>query len=523
MDSCSVETGSYMKESVKQMPLFEAVPSIITGHQGNVCWRVEQFSAGGLFCEAARQKLENKFLPITEITSDFDRRSVSYQLSKEDCLHRWLKYKEGFSAELVERLLDEMAIQAGETVLDPFLGSGTTCLVAKIKGFNSIGFDIMPMSKVSIRAKSNISAYNIDELHKFVKFLLSIERPESYKVRAKSIKITETAYPEETELDIPFYSESIENSSFSTATKGLGHLCLVNCLERLSYTAKDGQYLRWDERSRKVREANNARIKKGMQPFKVILNKGKLPTVKAAICSEIYRAIDDIIYLRKMNSLSSRDAWINFKQCSALIELPKLEDCSIGGVITSPPYCNRYDYTRIYALELVYLGMDESGIRRLRQDLLSCTVESKNKLEFLREYYSSMNKQCSYDAVVKVINGCEALSEVIKALECRSERGDINNRGVISMVRGYFEELAFIFYELFRVCKKGSKVAFVNDNVRYAGEVIPVDYISTELAEMIGFAPVKVMTLKQQKGNSSQQMKKFGRVPLRKSITIWQK
>jgi site-specific DNA-methyltransferase (cytosine-N4-specific) len=54
--------------------------------------------------------------------------------------------------------------------------------------------------------------------------------------------------------------------------------------------------------------------------------------------------------------------------------------------------------------------------------------------------------------------------------------------------------------------------------VRYGGEVISVDFISTELAEQIGFKPIKVYSLKQQKGNSSQQMAKFGRVPLRKSI-----
>ena len=63
----------------------------------------------------------------------------------------------------------------------------------------------------------------------------------------------------------------------------------------------------------------------------------------------------------------------------------------------------------------------------------------------------------------------------------------------------------------------------MNDNVRYGGEIISVDYISTEIAESFGFTPIKVISLKQQKGNSSQQMKKFGRAPLRKSITIWQK
>ena len=72
-------------------------------------------------------------------------------------------------------------------------------------------------------------------------------------------------------------------------------------------------------------------------------------------------------------------------------------------------------------------------------------------------------------------------------------------------------------------CKSGSHVAFVNDNVRYGGEVIPVDLLSTELAEKIGFDPIHVYVLPQRKGNSSQQMGKFGREALRKSITIWRK
>lgn len=91
------------------------------------------------------------------------------------------------------------------------------------------------------------------------------------------------------------------------------------------------------------------------------------------------------------------------------------------------------------------------------------------------------------------------------------------------MVEGYFTELTFVYYEFFRMCKPGALVAFINDNVRYAGEVIPVDFLSTNIAETIGFEPVRIYTLPQQKGNSSQQMKKYGRVALRKSITLWKK
>ena len=69
--------------------------------------------------------------------------------------------------------------------------------------------------------------------------------------------------------------------------------------------------------------------------------------------------------------------------------------------------------------------------------------------------------------------------------------------------------------------RSGATVAFVNDNVRYGGEVIPVDFLSSSFAEQFGFKVKTIYSLKQQKGNSSQQMAKFGRVALRKGITVW--
>ena len=125
---------------------------------------VDSFSADSFCPEAARQALEEKYKPILEVTRKFDRRSVSYQLSKKDALHSWLKYKEGFSADLVNILLDDMGAVPGDTVMDPFMGSGTTALVCQMRGINSIGYDIMPISGVSISAKANVMRYDISEL-----------------------------------------------------------------------------------------------------------------------------------------------------------------------------------------------------------------------------------------------------------------------------------------------------------------------------------------------------------------------
>ena len=52
-----------------------------------------------------RIELELKLARLLTPTDEFNRKLVSYQANKQARLHNWLKYKEGFSAQLVETLL----------------------------------------------------------------------------------------------------------------------------------------------------------------------------------------------------------------------------------------------------------------------------------------------------------------------------------------------------------------------------------------------------------------------------------
>jgi len=54
---------------------------------------------------------------------------------------KWSKFTAAFPEELVERLI-RLYSYWGETVLDPFLGTGTTCAVARRLGRNCIGYEI---------------------------------------------------------------------------------------------------------------------------------------------------------------------------------------------------------------------------------------------------------------------------------------------------------------------------------------------------------------------------------------------
>ena len=62
-----------------------------------------------------------------------------------------------FPLELPRRLI-KMYSFYGETVLDPFLGSGTTCLAARLEGRNSIGYEINEDFEDIIRDKLGIKS-----------------------------------------------------------------------------------------------------------------------------------------------------------------------------------------------------------------------------------------------------------------------------------------------------------------------------------------------------------------------------
>jgi DNA modification methylase len=184
-------------------------------------------------------------------------------------------------------------------------------------------------------------------------------------------------------------------------------------------------------------------------------------------------------------------------------------------IITSPPYCNRYDYTRTYALELALLGTDEQQLVRLRQEMLSCTVENRAK-DLL-----SINPRWS--PALAAADEQSLLQAILRYLDEQKALGTLNNNGIPRMVRGYFYEMACVIFECARVLKPHAVLFMVNDNVRYAGACISVDMILSDIAETLGFHVENILVLPDGKGNSSQQMGEHGRQVLRKCIYVWRK
>lgn len=95
------------------------------------------------------------------------------------------------------------------------------------------------------------------------------------------------------------------------------------------------------------------------------------------------------------------------------------------------------------------------------------------------------------------------MHEVLGILDIYRAEGRLNNDNIARLVRNYFYEMCFVVHELARLLRPGGVVAMVNDNVRYAGEEVPVDLILSDFAETFGLKTRHIWTLGRGKGNSS--------------------
>lgn len=418
-----------------------------------------------------RDRLEDKFAPRLREEPQLAS-LVSYVGNKEIPVLRLYRYKEAFAFRFVEEFIPRLNLSEKDYLFDPFCGMGTTLFAASQKGIPSIGIDRLP-----------VAVFVAQTLPLFYKLQPGQVKETFEKLRDKvgeappapvalDVAIMNVAFPSDTLLMLRKWKTVIDD--LTPPLKDIFLLLFFSILEPCSFTSKDGQFLRL-KRDKKIADPEEALQRKVNEAERDIqLIRGL----------KWNQALQPIAYLRDARDL--RD--VPFERQPTAI-------------ITSPPYANRYDYTRTYALELCFhFVRDFAELKAIRFSILRSHIESK----------VGAYEQPSHPAVKEIV---DILRERRKAL---------NNPRIPDMLTGYFVDMEKVIHEWARVLAPGEKVAMVVDNVRFEGELLPVDLVLSEMAEEVGFQ-VEQIIVARYKGNSSQQMGKYGRVPVRESIVIWSK
>ncbi len=90
------------------------------------------------------------------------RPPLDVQRLDNNAVHDWYRFVLAFSDQLVTSMISKFGLEPGATVLDPFVGTGTTLVECQKLGLNGVGLDANPLTAFASRVKTN---WDIDLTH----------------------------------------------------------------------------------------------------------------------------------------------------------------------------------------------------------------------------------------------------------------------------------------------------------------------------------------------------------------------
>lgn len=259
---------------------------------------------------------------------------MTFQPDKNKPIFNWFYYKEAFSSEIVHELIKEYNISG--PVFDPFVGVGTVPLECKYLGINSIGTDTSPLAVLVSNVKTrNYTKKQLEDILNTLETLLDNVNENKFEICKFEWKYElfppYMAFPRRNLDFIKRIRERIESVN-DEIIKDFLLVALLSILPQCSYVMKDGGVL------------------------KIIKNK-HAGNARALFRKKVKRMVKDyesygITYDEPNVSLGNATSY-------------NLDDSSINAIITSPPYINNIDYSKIYGLELslIYPKFDFTSLR----------------------------------------------------------------------------------------------------------------------------------------------------------------
>ncbi|MBM3179403.1 MAG: DNA methyltransferase [Chloroflexi bacterium] len=383
--------------------------------------------------------------------------------------HAWYRFVLSFPPHLVQDYIQKFGLNQKSVILDPFCGTGTTLVEAKLAGMRAIGLEGNPFPHFASSVKTNWDLDG-DKLSK-----------QGQQVSEKALAILKSQG-----IDDNFSFNDSKNLELKTLTPEIEKLILTNSISPLPLhkTLVLFECLKQFEGEPFYRHAllalGNALV------FKISnLHFGpevgvKNPKVDVPVISnwlfEIKKIAND---LRQVEGKSYPNTKVHLADARSF---DIIEPNSVDAVITSPPYPNEKDYTRTTRLESVLLGF----------------INSKEELRELKKRLVRSNTRGIYkgDDDDQWVSAFPEIQRIAKEIEKRRiELGKDSGfeKLYARAAKLYFGGMAKHLADLRRVLRPGAQLAYVvGDQASYLRVMIRTGQILGDIAKSLGYEVVNI-------------------------------
>ena len=388
-----------------------------------------------------RQETAQRWLSAQDVEAP-----VSSNIGAGDLpFQRWFRFKEAYSPAFVTENIAACDYPVRH-LLDPFGGSGTTALTARMQGLDSTSIEVNPFMADLIRAKvTPISASSFTMSCRRLIDRTKIAKADYHPIKGAPATLVEPGvkgryiYAREVYGAIRALNRRI--GTLDEAEARLARVLLASILV-------DCSNIRINGKGRRYRQNWQVRRVTKLDVF---------DRFEAAIS----RSIED---MTKFNSYSHSKHQIYTDDARSRLKKIKSADL----VIFSPPYPNSFDYTDVYNLELWMLGYLRSGDDN--RSLRARTLRSHVQIKWPE---------------AESVATTPTLRAVKMALDERRE--GLWNRNIPEMVVGYFTDLQDVLLSLNRIVRPGGRVVAAVGDSQYGGVKIDVADVLSEIAIQCGY------------------------------------
>lgn len=379
--------------------------------------------------------------------------------TNDKSFHDWYRFVLSFPPHLVRDYFRRFNLKPGHMVLDPFCGTGTTIVEAKLNGISSVGIEANAMAHFasSVKVDWDIDA---DELLKHASMIAKRVSKEISKEEISSfLTLPEEAFAlllKDSISPLPLHKSLLllnqlnqePNSPFYRHETLALAKALVFSISNLHFGPEVG-----------------VQRKKKLDAQVVEIWLAEVKSIASDLRKAKFRKIPATIFHADSRSLTSL-----------------LRPQSVDAVFTSPPYPNEKDYTRTTRLESVMLGF----------------INNKQELRALKKGLLRSNTR-------NVYKGDDDDAWVTEHIEIQEIAAEIENRRISmgktsgfeklygKVTKLYFGGMARHLEELKPFLKPGAFLGYVvGDQASYLQVMIRTGKLLAEIAESLGYRVIGI-------------------------------